>query len=367
LACGFAPSRRRKSAAPAMCSREQYLALRCLFSPAEFPQQAFRACRRCLRCERNSPVDCPEFHECLNFADQDGLQQRVRRSGRSSHRPFLECAPSILSDTPDRGGPKNSRCFPEAEPPVILLRVLRGNTYLADLRDWRSASLYAATPTMSREFTVAISSSTWINTALRKRFSGSQAAVSSRNDRSAYRLKTISLDTDDKHSGARDGSARPSQKALLGWSAHSRYSQLDDLGVFRVALGIRFSGLARARSCATSDSFNPNFDTGTCCCRCGTTIRCWTERRNQGPWLDGRHRRRAHKACLCSDREHGLRAEIRCGREAHSLVPSWPLNNRSRFLAVVASAHEIGFQFRSSEMRQRLISACSISATVEAP
>src|SRR5277367_4149230 len=136
------------------------------------PATTFRACRRCLRCERNSPADCPEFHECLNLADQDVLQQRVRRSGRSSHRRFRECAPSILSDAPDREGPKNFRCLPEAEPPVILLRVLRGNTYLADLRDWRSAYLYAAMPAMSREFTVVISSALSINTVLRKRFSG---------------------------------------------------------------------------------------------------------------------------------------------------------------------------------------------------
>ena len=119
------------------------------------------------------PGRLPGISRMFELGRSDGLQQQVRRSGRSSHRRFRECAPSILSDAPDRKGPKNSRCLPEAEPPVILLRVLRGNTYLADLRDWRSAYLYAATPAVSTEFTVAISSSMWINTVLRKSFSGS--------------------------------------------------------------------------------------------------------------------------------------------------------------------------------------------------
>jgi hypothetical protein len=51
----------------------------------------------------------------------------------------------------------------------------------------------------------------------------------------AFRLGNASLD-DDKHSGKRDGSARPIQQALLGWPGHARYSQHDDLGVFRMAL-----------------------------------------------------------------------------------------------------------------------------------
>jgi hypothetical protein len=51
----------------------------------------------------------------------------------------------------------------------------------------------------------------------------------------AFRLGNASLD-DDKHSGKRDSSARPIQQALLGWPGHARYSQHDDLGVFRMAL-----------------------------------------------------------------------------------------------------------------------------------
>ena len=155
----------------------------------------------------------------------------------------------------------------------------------------------------------------------------------------------------DECSGQRRGTTRFSEETLLRRSGHSRRYQYGTFGVVRMAPGIRFPGLSRARSSTASRNFNPRFGARVVYCHGGTIIGRRQERRNQGARMDGRDRRFAYKACFCRSCVHGFRLEIRHARKTNSAVTSGRVDNNKRVLCCDSVDHQVRFPYRSSETR----------------